>query len=510
MTLLRQPPPMNIVELLHRQARLRPHAAAFVTANQVISYLEAHERVLRMAGALAQRGIEAGQHVAVRLPNSPTAVLAFLALARLGAVAVTLPARRPAEQLAQTVSRLRIGTTIGLGAEHELPGTRFIAADDSLLKPLDEPDRARPPAAGGDAVLCLSMTSGTTGESKCVAWTHARKRRLWEAQLTDPFNQPGERGLVLMGFDAMWAMQAVLRMLFSGATVVVVPDVGLRAMAEGVDRLGARHVISSPAFMGRMLRDLPDDRPRFPDLRTLRLGGSTVPPAVLARLRRQLTPNIVISYGSTECSLIALADPVTLERAPTSVGVVVPWVEVQVLDDEGRALPAGRSGTLRFRSDVFTDGYFEDPAATAAQFHDGWFQPGDHGRLDPDGTLVIESRIDDLINVGGLKVNPGEIEAVLLQDPAILDCAAYAVVSEVGEPVLLAAVVTREALDSQAVLKRCHASLGPKTPRHLVRLDQLPRNANGKLLRQVLQERTKVGVARSAPASTAGTTPSTH
>ncbi len=77
-------------------------------------------------------------------------------------------------------------------------------------------------------------------------------------------------------------------------------------------------------------------------------------------------------------------------------------------------------------------------------------------------------------------------------------------------PVLLAAVVTREALDSQAVLKRCHASLGPKTPRHLVRLDQLPRNANGKLLRQVLQERTKVGAARSAPASTAGTTPSTH
>lgn len=123
---------------------------------------------------------------------------------------------------------------------------------------------------------------------------------------------------------------------------------------------------------------------------------------------------------------------------------------------------------------------------------------------------MIESRIDDLINVGGLKVNPGEIEAVLLQDPAILDCAAYAVVSEVGEPVLLAAVVTREALDSQAVLKRCHASLGPKTPRHLVRLDQLPRNANGKLLRQVLQERTKVGAARSAPASTAGTTPSTH
>ncbi|HSV79248.1 MAG TPA: hypothetical protein VLK85_08580, partial [Ramlibacter sp.] len=136
-------------------------------------------------------------------------------------------------------------------------------------------------------------------------------------------------------------------------------------------------------------------------------------------------------------------------------------------------------------------------------FRDGWFYPGDRGQVHADGMLVIESRVDEIINVGGTKVNPAEVEQVLLEDPDIVDAAAYGVTDAAGRVLLLAAIVCRQPVDEQRTLARCHAVLGQKSPRRLVRLARLPRNEAGKVLRRELAANTRIGPAAARDAEPA-------
>jgi acyl-coenzyme A synthetase/AMP-(fatty) acid ligase len=219
----------------------------------------------------------------------------------------------------------------------------------------------------------------------------------------------------------------------------------------------------------------------------------------MERLRRQLCSNIEVSYGTTEAGRLAIGGAERVPAVPHAVGTLVPWVEAQVLDDEGRVLPAGSRGLLRFRSDAFASGYLDDPDASAAVFHDGWYWPGDVGCILDDGCLVVEGRADDVINLGGTKIDPGEVEGVLMQDPSIADAAAYAAMGPQGLLRLLAAVVVREGYDEAQAMRRCRAVLGQKAPFRLVTLPALPRNSQGKLLRHELSARTRITPAAKRP-----------
>jgi len=498
---------MNIVDAVDHQARRQPQAPAIVTPGLVIGYAEAARRVRRIASALHAHGLGRGDRVALRLPNSPSALLAILALARLGAVAVPVPPRRPAEQFVGLVARLRLAATLGLDDLHALPGTRLIGVDDSLLAAADDTVATEPNAAGGDALALITLSSGTTGEPKAMGRSHSRVLRQWEQQQTLRPHGPGVRMLILMGFDANYAVMTGLRMLCSGAAVLLEPDASLRCIADGVDRLGANHVLGSAALVGRLVAHLPPDRQRFPGLGSFRLAGSIVAPALLAQLRRRLTSKVCSDYGASEVGALADGDPELVHRVPGCVGAVMPWVQAEAVDGAGRPLPAGQSGVLRFRSEDFPQAYLDDPEASAKVFREGWFYPGDVGSVNADGSLVIEARVDELINVGGTKLRPEEVEEVLLQDASIAEAAAYAAPAADGRTVLLAAVVCRGPVDEWQTLSRCQAVLGQKAPQHLVKLKQLPRNEAGKVLRQVLAERTRIRPARAGVASTTGEPP---
>lgn len=489
---------MNIVDVIDRHARARPHATAFVTPSLAIGYAETHERVRRIAATLAHGGIVAGDRVAVRLPNSPSHVLAILALARLGAVAVPLHAKRPAQELASLVERYRLSATLGLHEAEQIAGTRWFALDDAMLVPADPGAHGAPNAPGGDALGLLALTSGTTGAPKAVAFTHQRLLRLWELQQRVVPHGPGVRLLVFMGLDGNYPLQSALRMLFSGGTVLLTPTVSPASLFDAVERLGATDVIAGPSVLSHAMQQHQGDGARLPGLSRLRVGGSPMSPALLARLRRRLTPNIEITYGTTESGLIATGLGDSLDRAPHAVGQVNPWVEVQVVDDGGRAVASGERGFLRYRSDCFADSYFGGSDDEAAVFVDGWYQPGDVGCLLDDNTLVVEGRADDVINLGGTKIQPAEAESVLLRDESIHEAAVYAVPGPDGELRMLAAVVVGDAFDERAALARCRAVLGQRAPYRLIRMKQLPRNAMGKVLRQELAQRTRISPAAPA------------
>jgi long-chain acyl-CoA synthetase len=171
------------------------------------------------------------------------------------------------------------------------------------------------------------------------------------------------------------------------------------------------------------------------------------------------------------------------------VGAVRPGIELQVVDEAGRAVPAGTVGEVRIRVADMPSGYLDDPAGTARGFRDGWFHPGDLALLSPEGMLYLKGRTDDLINYQGVKILPAEIEEVLLAHPNVAEAAAYAVQTERDNEMPGAAVVLRGERDVESLTRWCTERLrGSRTPRVLLVLKSLPRNAAGKVMRTKLAE----------------------
>jgi acyl-coenzyme A synthetase/AMP-(fatty) acid ligase len=216
------------------------------------------------------------------------------------------------------------------------------------------------------------------------------------------------------------------------------------------------------------------------------VGGSKLPGPMLRAARAKLCSNIAFGYGSTEMGNITGGTGDSLERAEGSAGYIRPWVEMQVVDRDGRLMPPGSDGIIRVRSPEMAS-YANDAGDPIETIRDGWFYPGDVGRVYPDGLVAITGRTTEIINRGGVIVAPELVEEVLRLDPAVKD------VAVVGVPVggveeIWAAVMSDAAVDAEAVAARAHPRLNEKTPNRILRVDAIPRNENGKVLRQQLRE----------------------
>lgn len=487
---------MNVVDMLDHQARVQPQAPAWVTPTEVIGFGDAASRVRSVAAALVARGLRAGQRVAVCLPTSPAHLIALLALGRVGAVAVPLFPRRPQALLRSQAAAVDAVAAIGAGPKAAIDGLPGFDLSSLLAEGTAAGLHAPRPTGGDDDLFCFVWSSGTTGPPRPVGWSHRRIVRQYERMQALRPHGPGVRLLVFMGYDASYSMQAALRMTWSGGAVVIVPDTRASSLAIGIDRLGAQHVVSTPGVIGQVLGAWSGPGRRFPGLQSLHLGGGAVPPTLHAALTQRLCPVVCVNAGTSEVGGLSYGVPGLLERIPGSSGRVSPWVRAQAVDASGQALPPGHWGELRFQSDDF-------PAADLGPaWREGWYHPGDCGRVLADGTLIIDARVDDLVNLGGMKIVPAEVEALLLAQPGVTEAAAYGVEARPGETRLLAAVVCSEGFDLSTALGICRAGLGKRAPYALVRVPRLPRNPAGKVLRQLLAERTRFLPSGSVSADT--------
>jgi acyl-coenzyme A synthetase/AMP-(fatty) acid ligase len=252
-------------------------------------------------------------------------------------------------------------------------------------------------------------------------------------------------------------------------------------------------------------RAVKDSREKCKGLRGISIAGSSASPALCAQIREYICPNLEIGYGSTEAGSVALATPQTLAERPQSAGRLQPWVEMQAVDDEGRPLPAGQVGVLRVRSPLVVSGYLDDPQSSAKAFRDGWYYPGDTGHVDKAGYLTLAGRSDEVINIGGNKIDPVAIEAVLDAQPGVEESVVVAVTGPQGRDVLIALVVTSGDFDEQALRKACIESLGPRNvPRRIRRTEIIPRNAGGKVMRKEIAQRVAKLGPGSAPSGDEG------
>lgn len=522
---------ITVGEALRRQARTQGDAAALIFADDRIDYATLDARVDVLARALIGLGIEAGGRVAVMSPNSVEWVLLDYALARIGAVMVTVnPAFRSQELgylLGQgmvsalfTVRAHRRADILGdvaallpdLAAADPVAGRRaeifpdlrhVVMLDDSELagtltfSALLELAGAVTPqvldarAAGvrPDDVMQIQFTSGTTGAPKGAMLTHRgcyNNARLMAAR--GGFG-PRDRLLSAMPlFHTAGCVCNMLGMLAVGGCLVLLPEFEPAAMLAAAEDHRATIINAVPTMYRRML-DHPDATSR--DLSALRIaftGGTSIPPALMHEMHDRFGAEPMIIMGMTECSpIITQTDPSDdLDTRCTTAGAPLPHVEVRIADPEtGAPLDPGQPGELLIRGFGVMRGYFGMPERTAEAIDsEGWLHSGDLAVLSGSGHLRIVGRLKDMLIRGGENVYPVEIEEALLTHPAIAEAQVVGVPDpDLGEDIFAFVVPAPGArLVPAAVQDWCKANFARhKMPRHIRVLDSLPLTANGKV-----------------------------
>ncbi len=482
------------------------------------------DRSRRLAALFETLGAGGGERVGILLGQRVETLLAHLACARTGAVAVPLFSLFGPEalryRLADSGARLLI--TDRAGAEKiaplrdELPALRHLLLVDGpgdggdafwpLLERASAAPRRRRPGAEDPALIVY--TSGTTGPPKGAL--HAQRVLLGHlpgVQMPHEFfPQPGDR----FWTPADWAwigglLDVLLPSLYFGVPVVAGP--GGRFDPERASWLMARekvrNVFMPPTAIRLMRRAGVDPKAAGVRLRTVGSGGEPLGSDVLEWGRSRFGLTINEFYGQTEANLLVSNMAGLLPPRPGSMGVAVPGHEVAILGEEGTPLPAGESGVIAVRAPdpVMFLGYWRRPEATAAKFRGDWLVTGDLGRMDEDGFVTYLGREDDVINSAGYRIGPAEVEECLARHPAVGLCAVIGVPDSVRGEIVKAFVVPEpghrpdEALAEEIktfVRERLAAHL---YPRLVTFVDSLPLTATGKVRRAELRARERRGDA---------------
>lgn len=463
---------------------INPAAPAIIAGDGVIS----HRQLLSLVGAAARslhgEGVRPGDMLGVSMYHISLHCVAVLALARLGAVSVPFPVEMGPEVRDRLVRAYGIRTMISnTPASPGQPfrvitlGTISAGPEDADLGFID----FRP---APETPLRIALTSGTTKTPRGVLHSNADWMRRIERTVVDC-----DRTSRLIPPDLHITVSMVFAhgVLCAGGSLVLPRTSNRDDLVMTVNQSAVTHLIMAPANILPMAAILPDSGVMLPTLKQLRLVGTTPSPGLLARLRQHCTPNLCVPYGITELGPVALANPATLAKFPGSAGPVLPWARVEILDGRGKAAPTGVSGEIRIAVDHMPSGYFRDDDADR-KFRDGWFYPGDRARLAADGLLFIEGRIDDILNVGGHKISPEDLEAALCEHPGVADAAVHMLATANGETCLTALIVRTPGKSVDDLPEYARQRLKFLAPERYLLLPSLPRNAMGKLQRDRLQQ----------------------
>jgi acyl-coenzyme A synthetase/AMP-(fatty) acid ligase len=475
---------MNIVELVSRRAAERPEAIALEGTLRRYTYGELDRMIAHVAHHLGRQGVAPGILVGIGMQPSADMLIVLLALARLGAMSMTVVLGRAPEKRAAVAQRFGAAYLVSRREKHGVAGVPFLHLEEDWFR-VPASFQPAPPAPGGDTPWRLNLTSGTTGAAKGITCNHDDYAGLLEhSQEFFPL-PPGSRLLCHRTLDTAFELRYCMSTLFTGNTTVIHAAPKPHEFVDLIRRRKVTHAMITPADLQSLVNRLPDGKPHLPGLRALIVGGGVMSNALLEAAVAKLTPNVYDNHGASETGLTALGDAELRRKRPDVTGRLVPWVEAQTVDDSDQPLPQGEPGILRYRSRFFCKEYYKDPEATAKGFRGGWFYPGDIGSV-ADGLLALHSRVDDVINLGGMKVNPVQVEAILAQHPDVADAAVFALTGNDGRSRLAAAVVMRGKASEKELIAFCSQRIGPKAPRSVITVAKLPRNEAGKLVRREL------------------------
>lgn len=476
-------------------------AAGLIDEAGALSFNELRAQSDALAVALGERGVVEAAKVAVLARNHRGLVLTSVALAKLGADAIYLNTGFSGPQAVEVSEREGAAAII---ADQEFEAVvggvavpRYLSwVDDAAARPdgvatidelIDEAD-GRTPSRPGRASRTVILTSGTTGTPKGASrgTENAASAALGFLERV-PLKVRDTTLIAAPGFHA-WGAAHLASSLLLASTVVLQRRFDPEAVLAGIEQHRVRTLVVVPVMLQRML-DLPDDvRGRYDtsSLEVVASSGSALPGPLAQRWMDAFGDNLYNCYGSTEVAMAAIATPADLRAAPGTAGKPPHGATVALLDARGHEVPQGETGRIFVGSDALFEGY---TGGGNKEVIDGLMSTGDVGHLDEEGRLFVEGRADDMIVSGGENVYPAEVEDLLAAHPDIADVAVVGVADEQFGQRLAAFIVKRPGAtlsesEARDLVKQKLANY--KVPRDINFLDELPRNATGKVVKRDL------------------------
>ncbi|MFF8669781.1 acyl-CoA synthetase [Streptomyces sp. NPDC015242] len=483
--------------VLRRSARRTPARIAVEYADRTWTYGDLDAAVSRAASVLLGLGLAPGDRVGAYGHNSDAYLIAFLACARAGLVHVPVNQHLTGDDLTYIVGQS--GSSLVLtdpGLAGRLPGgVRTLplrGTGDSLLTRLDGAPAYDGPEPRTEDLAQLLYTSGTTALPKGAMMTHRALVHEYLSAITALDLSAGDRPAHALPLYHSAQMHVfLLPYLAVGATNIILdaPD-GDRLLdlveAGRVDSLFA------PPTVWIALSHRPDFATRdLSGLRKAYYGASVMPVPVLERLKERL-PDLAFynCFGQSEIGPLAtVLGPDEHKGRMDSCGRPVLFVDARVVDEDGRDVPDGTPGEIVYRSPQLCEGYWDKPEETAEAFRDGWFRSGDLAVRDPHGYYTIVDRVKDVINSGGVVIASRQVEDALYTHPAVAEAAVVGLPDERWIEAVTAIVVPRGEATEEELIEHVRERLTPyKAPKRVVFVDELPRNASGKILKRELRD----------------------
>lgn len=509
--------------MLEQNARhFGTHAALLGDGNEPLSHQQLRDQVAATVTMLNRLGVGRNDRVAIVLPQGPDLAVIFLAVAA-GATAAPLnpayvekefvfylgdlsartlilpqgsnsPARAAANSLGVPVIELIPGEN-GAGQFHLSGVARSLVATGGF--------------AEADDVALVLHTSGTTSRPKMVPLTHANLLASARHIGTTLQLQPTDRCLNVMPlFHIHGLVAGLLASLGAGGSTVCTRALDTEKFFGWLEERKPSWYSAVPTMHQAILAHA-QSLPRQPvrsSLRFIRSSSAALPPPVMAGLETVFGVPVIESYGMTEAAHQMASNPLPPRaRKPGAVGLAA-GPEIAILDEAGETLANGRTGEVAIRGPNVTSGYMNNPAANATAFCGNWFRTGDQGYLDGEGYLFITGRLKELINRGGEKIAPREIDEVLLAYPGVRQAVAFAVPHpSLGEDIAAAVVLKVGATGGEAALREFALDRLPafKVPSRIIFVKEVPKGPTGKLQRIGLADKleTALAVTYEAPAS---------
>lgn len=499
----------TIGDSIRRIASLQPdHSAIVATGYAPVSYRELQNLIGEMRGVMRMAGFDRTAKVAIGIPHGPQAALATVAVA-CSAVGVPLNPRQTVRELETYLSRLRPNAVVLIGGVDsaarqaaQMTGTAIIemlhVKDDFLAFSFKGP--GGPTIAQGisdepdpDAPAFILQTSGTASEPKLIPFSHSNMLAA-ASRVQGWFNlTPADRCLSVSPlFYSHGLKVTVFTPLLTGGTVAFPSDISKFDYAEWFSFLEPTWYSTGPT-LHRLIYDqshFRGDAKTGHSLRFVMSGGAPLPKNLLKGLQEAFGVPVVEHYGSSEAAQISANLPMPGRSKPGTCGIPPEGV-ISIVGDDGRPLPPGERGEVLVAGPTVISGYYGAPELNSVSFVDGKFRTGDTGSIDEDGFLILHGRKNDLINRGGEKISPVEIDEALERHPAVLEAAAFAVPHpRLGQDVV-AAVVLRSGMTATPIELRSYLQQQLaqfKIPRRIVIKDQLAKGKTGKIQRRLLTE----------------------
>ncbi|MEU9369671.1 acyl-CoA synthetase [Streptomyces avermitilis] len=483
---------------LRRSARRTPARRAVHYRDRSWTYAELDEAVSRAARVLRETGLVPGDRVGAYGHNSDAYLIGFLACARAGLVHVPVNQNLTGDDLAYIVDQS--GATLVLTdpdlAGNLADGVRTMAlrdADDSLLARLATTalyDGAEP---RGEDLAQLLYTSGTTALPKGAMMTHRALVQEYLSAIAALDLSAGDRPVHSLPLYHSAQMHVfLLPYLAVGAENIILDAPDAEQIFDLVEA-GRADSFFAPPTVWIGLSNRPDFTTRdLSGLRKAYYGASIMPVPVLERLKERL-PKLAFynCFGQSEIGPLSMVlGPDEHKRRMDSCGRPVLFVEARVVDESGTEVPDGEQGEIVYRSSQLCEGYWDKPEETAEAFRDGWFHSGDLAVRDAAGYFTVVDRVKDVINSGGVLVASRQVEDALYTHEGVAEVAVIGLPDERWIEAVTAVVVARGEVAEAELLAHAREKLAHfKAPKRVLFVDELPRNASGKILKRELRDR---------------------